>query len=135
MKGLIRTYFIHVLALHLAVNLFGGSLTINGPILNLFAAGGILTALDLLIKPILKLLFFPINVLSLGLFSIVINAIVFYVFYQMTPYLKITSWTFPGLSYNQYSLLPMTFDFWPTLFVIASVISVLTGFMVYLTRD
>lgn len=135
MKGFIRSYFIHVLSLDLAVRLFTGSFTVTGQFYNIFIAGGLLTALDMLIKPILKLLFFPINALTLGLFSIVINSAVFYLFYRLSPFVKISDWTFPGIAYLQINIPAQPLGFWGTLAVIATVVSFLTGIMVYLTKE
>jgi putative membrane protein len=44
--------------------------------ISLFIISIILTALSLTIKPILKIISFPINVITLGLFSVIINTVV-----------------------------------------------------------
>lgn len=45
----------------------------------LASAGAILAGLNLLLRPILKLFFGPLMVLTLGLFSIVVNGLLLYV--------------------------------------------------------
>ncbi|MCX7796663.1 MAG: phage holin family protein [bacterium] len=49
-------------------------------------AGLVLGVLNLIIKPILQILTLPINILTLGLFTLVINAVL----------LEIVAWLIPG---------------------------------------
>ena len=71
-----KTWFVTAIAVFIALWLVPGIYVVGGAY-----AGPILTALILIIldgsiKPIMKLLSLPLNILSLGLFSLVINAFV-----------------------------------------------------------
>ena len=48
-------------------------------------AGACLGFINLVIKPVLKLLTLPINILTLGLFSVVINALLFWALTTVVP--------------------------------------------------
>ena len=98
MKRLLRAYLIQLAALKIAEILFAPAFKIGGGLTNYLLAAGIFSLLSLLLKPILKLLFLPINIVTMGLFSLVINALVFYLFLQLVPSITILSWTFPGIS-------------------------------------
>jgi putative membrane protein len=69
-------YFLVNLIALMASAQFVPGFSINSNIENLLILTGIFTFINLLIKPILKLVFSPFILLSLGLFSLVINAII-----------------------------------------------------------
>jgi len=69
-------YFLVNLIALLATAQFVPGFSINSNIESLLILTGIFTFINLLIKPILKLVFSPFIFLSLGLFSLVINAII-----------------------------------------------------------
>lgn len=64
----------------------GGLLQVDGPVAALWAAL-VLGVVNALVKPVVKLLTLPITVLTLGLFSLVVNALMLY----------IVSWIVPGV--------------------------------------
>src|SRR3989344_6653833 len=98
MKTILRVYAIHLLAILGLTYIFNGSFIILGNFINYLLAALILTCLNLLLKPILKILFFPVNLLTLGIFSLVINVLVFYIFIKLTSFVMIKSWMFTGLT-------------------------------------
>ncbi len=59
-----------------------------------------LAALNVFVKPVVKILFLPINLLTLNLFTLVINAAVVYGLTRLVPSVSLESWRFPGYSYN-----------------------------------
>jgi len=60
-----------IIGLWLATGLPGVHFT--GPIQSLFLAGFFLGMINFLVKPILDILTFPLKILTLGLFSVVLN--------------------------------------------------------------
>ena len=58
--------------------------------ISLFIISVILTALSLTVKPILKIVSFPINVVTLGLFSIIINTVVIIILDKISNSFEIT---------------------------------------------
>lgn len=53
----------------------------------------ILTIINVFIKPVLKLIAFPINLLTLGAFNLVINFGILYAISYFIPQYRITNWT------------------------------------------
>lgn len=64
----------NALALYIAARIIKG-FTINGGLIEYLIAGVLLTALNTLLKPLLKIISAPVILLTLGLFLIVINAV------------------------------------------------------------
>lgn len=133
MKGILRVYVYHVVALLLFREVFAPAIEIKDGLAGVFVGGGVLMLLQILLKPILKLLFFPLNALTFGLFSLVINSGIFYLFYRLTPVLSITPWKFPGLAIFGLEFPAVTFNFWMTVFIAGLFISILTNLFSYLS--
>lgn len=68
----------------------------------LIFASVVLTIIYSVIKPILKLLFLPINIVTLGLFSLVINAFLLMLATYIVPGFQIQSMVLFGLALNQF---------------------------------
>ena len=134
MKSLLRKYLVHLVGLWLCTQIFGESLTLPGGIKIYLIAAGVLVLLNLILKPILKLLFLPLNVATLGLFSIVINAGVFFLFMRLVKGVALTPWFFQGLTISIYHLPSQQFEFWGTLIVISTVLSIITNFFLFLVE-
>ncbi len=66
----------------LSIAVFAASYFIQGvhinPIWTALIVGAVLAVINFTVKPIIKILTLPINIITLGLFSIVINAAIFW---------------------------------------------------------
>ena len=134
MKSLLRAYTFHLLTLWLIDMVLGESFNVGSSFQTILIGAGVLAVLTLLLKPILKLLFLPINALTLGLFTLVINAGVFYLFIRLVPSVSISSWQFPGFSYNTVEISSFTIPYAGTLFLASFLQSVIINFFVYLVE-
>ena len=76
MKNVVVRIIINVLALLVVVNVVSGASIINWG--TLIAAAIVIAVLNAVIKPFLLLLTLPINVLTLGIFTLFINAFLMY---------------------------------------------------------
>lgn len=102
MKHLLRLYLIHLLALIFLISINRG-FTVSGNWVSLAYAGLLLTIVTIFIKPFLKLLFLPINMITLGFFSWIINIGILYVLILIAPQIKIDEWSFPGTAVGSYA--------------------------------
>jgi uncharacterized membrane protein YvlD (DUF360 family) len=59
-------------------NQLWGNLIFTSPVLTVVKVAFVLTIFEILLKPVIKILLLPINILTLGLFRIVINTVGFY---------------------------------------------------------
>lgn len=84
-------FFANILGLYLAQLWVAGFVILDGWQAYLIA-GLVLGLLNLIVRPILKIITFPLIVVSLGLFLIVINAIIIWLTAQLTGYIVIESY-------------------------------------------
>lgn len=68
----------------------------------LVIAGVVLTLLEKLLRPILKILFLPINIVTLGFFSLVINVFILYLATYFVPGFVINNVVVFGIHFNQF---------------------------------
>ncbi len=95
MKYLLRVFVFNVFALWLASQLLPTiRITTTWPAL--LSAGLVLSLLMLIVKPILKILFLPINIITFGLLSWMVNVVVMYLLTVVSSDVTIVPWTFPG---------------------------------------
>lgn len=84
-------FFANILGLYLAQLWVAGFAVLDGWRVYLMA-GLVLGLLNLIVRPILKLITFPLIIISLGLFLIVINAIIIWLTAQLTGYIVIENY-------------------------------------------
>lgn len=97
MKHLVRSFLFNVFALWFTGEILP-AFVISGSWQTILIAGFVLSLLMLVIKPILKILFIPINIITFGLLSWVINVIVVYILTIIVAQIEIVSWIFPGIT-------------------------------------
>lgn len=86
--GIIVGLLANILALYLA-DLWVAGFAVSGGWAGYIVAGIVLGILNLIVGPILKIISFPLIVVSLGLFLIVINAVILWLAAQLTNYIVI----------------------------------------------
>ena len=97
MKSIIKSYLISTVTLYVVDLLFKG-MTINGNFNLLLIAGGALTLVTFIVKPLINLLLLPFNLITLGFFRWISSAVVLYLVTLLVPGFKILSFTFTGLT-------------------------------------
>lgn len=103
MKKLLRNVFLNAWSLFILSLLIEG-VRISGGLETYVVGGIILTLLFMILKPILKIITIPLNFITLGTFSFVINAIIFYILTIIVPQISITSFKFQGLSFYGFTI-------------------------------
>ncbi|HLD01387.1 MAG TPA: phage holin family protein [Patescibacteria group bacterium] len=94
MKYLLRSTFIYSFALYVLPNIISG-IKVTGGLATYLYSGIILTLMMILFKPVLSVISIPLNLLTLGLFSTVSNAIMLYVLTVFVPEIVIQSFATP----------------------------------------
>ena len=97
MKYLLRCFLFNAFALWLTSQLLPG-ITINGGWQGILFSACILSLLMLIVQPLLKILFIPINIMTFGLLSWAVNVIVVYLLTFLAPGVQIAPWSFSGFS-------------------------------------
>lgn len=116
MKPFIRTIAFTVIGLYILSRAFPAVSFANISVL--FFAGVVLTLLSIFVRPFLKILFLPVNLVTLGLFSWVINIIVIYLATLIVPGFHIGEITVPSFTVGIF-VFPVYHlsQFWSLLFV------------------
>lgn len=120
MKHIPRSYLIHLLAIYFLVTINSG-FTVAGNWQAVLYAALLLTFITIFIKPLLKILFLPINMITLGFFAWVINIGILYVLILIAPQIKIDIWNFPGTSGAFFSIPAFTLSK-PANFVVSALL-------------
>lgn len=100
MKRFFRGIVFYTLALFLT-SLFIPGFKLNTDIRGLLLCGFILALLFMFVDPFLKLLLLPLNIMTMGLISVVTQIITFTLFVWIFPtVVHINNWYFKGLTFN-----------------------------------
>jgi putative membrane protein len=132
MKSILRNLIFYSVALFLTAQILEGVKVSGGLII--YIIGGIaLSLLFLLVKPILNIVTLPLNIITLGLFSFVANAIILYLLTVFVPNISISAFTFKGASLLGFIIPKIAINTFFA-FIFASIfISLIVGFLKWLT--
>lgn len=103
MKRLLRYFLINLASLFLTTRLVPG-LMIDGGFRTLAYAALVFMMINFLIVPVLKLMFLPLNLLTLGIFSWIINVLALYLLTTIVPQIKLVPFFFPGYNLSGFSI-------------------------------
>lgn len=133
MKRFLKRFFITTLSLYIIILLIPGVSLTDG-LKPLLLSALVLTFLNKLAKPLLKLLFLPFNLLTLGFFRWLINVVTLYLLTLIVPSLKIQAFTFAGFSWNNIVIPPFNFSAFYTYVLASFVLSLTTSFLRWLIK-
>ncbi|MGK0618883.1 phage holin family protein [Meiothermus cerbereus] len=86
MRDFLLRLLLNTLALWIVTQVYGGLFFARGSGLGEYLVAGLIFGLaNALLKPVLLLLTLPFNVLTLGLFTLVVNAVIVLVVASLTP--------------------------------------------------
>lgn len=88
-------------------------------IVTLIITAVVITLLNSVVKPVLSLLFLPVNIITFGLFSLVINVALLWLVTYLVPGFAIEPMVVFGVALNQFF----------TLLLVSAAISFLNGFI------
>lgn len=118
MKYLLKVFFFHSFALWIISQILP-ALTIVGGWQSLLLAGAILTLLTLLVTPLLKILFIPINIITFGLLSWMIHVVVLYLLTIFVPNIAVIPWQYSGASFMGFVIPPISFSYTVSLIIVS----------------
>lgn len=109
MKTILRRIAIYTFTLYLLPFIIPG-VHIGGGLLTLFIGGAALAVLFLILKPILSIISFPINLVTLGLFSMITNAAILYLLTRFVPNVSIRPFTYHSVHYQGVMIPSISFN-------------------------
>lgn len=131
MKGLLRNFLINLFTLWTTAHLVLG-FKINGGIETYLFGSFILSLILIFIKPLLKILFLPINFLTLGLFSWVVNVAVLYLLTLFVPQIEVAPFQFPGFSHQGFTIPAFYLNSFESYLATSFVLSIISNFLTWL---
>lgn len=131
MKTLLRHILVNLLGIYLA-SLFVTGLSWRGDIKILLMAAVALGLINLLVRPVVKLITLPINLFTLGLFSLVINALMLYLVTLVVPQFTVNAFYFRGLDVGVLIIPALSIGRLPAFVVASGAISVVSTFINWL---
>lgn len=133
MKSFIRKFVLSIISLYITSKLITG-FKISQDFSILAKISFLFTILNFFVKPVIKVLTLPLNFVSFGLFSLIINGLTIYLLTYFSPEVKITPWYFPGLNYKGFALPSYNFSFFYTLILISLVVSLIINFFSWICK-
>lgn len=132
MKKYFKDTFINLSGLFSVTLIMKEALTFSRGWETLLVAAAGLTVLNHLVKPIIKLIFLPINLITLGMFRWLTNVVILFLLTTFVGSFQINQFQFPGLHYQGSFLPPMQLGFFWTLTLTSFLLSLLTSFYYWL---
>ncbi len=133
MKSLLRNTVVHAFSLFIASQVVLG-FRITGGIQTLLIGGFILSLMSLIVRPVLTILTFPLNMATFGAFSFVINAFILYLLTIFLPQIAMTAFIFPGASILGFIIPKIVFNLFFTYIIAAFVLSFITSLVKWLIK-
>ncbi|MBI2036207.1 phage holin family protein [Candidatus Microgenomates bacterium] len=133
MKSLLRNIIVNSFALWLTSFLING-LVIKGGFDVILFGGIALTLMNLLVKPILSLLTLPLTIITMGLFSWLVNVAIIYLLTIFVSQISLTAYTFPGFNGGGISLPQISVPAFFTAVLVAFMISFISNSFAWLFR-
>lgn len=99
MKKLIRSLLIDLIAIWLTSKFLPG-LVIDGGIRSLMIGAFTFMLINFMVVPILKLMFLPLNLLTFGFFTWVVNVLALYILTSVVPQMSLVPYNFGGASFG-----------------------------------
>lgn len=133
MKGILKRTVFNAISLFILSQVISG-VKISGGIQTLLFAGFVLSLLFILLKPILNIFSLPLNVVTLGLFSFITNAVLLYLLTVFVPNIIISSFTFNGFSFSGFIIPKIQFNTVYAFIVSAALLSLIINFFNWLIK-
>lgn len=109
MKPFLRTILFNSFSIFFISQILPG-VKVSGGLITYLVGGLALTLLFILLRPVLRVLTLPLNLVTLGMFSFLSNVIIFYLLTVLVIGISITSFTFPGINYSGFVIPSIYFN-------------------------
>ena len=133
MKSFVRKVLFNAFSIFLISQVISG-MRVSGGLVTFLLGGVALTILFFVLKPILSLLTLPLNIITLGMFSFVINVIIFYLLTVFVTSITISAFTFPGLSFAGFVIPSIYLNTFFSFVLISFLQSVVVSFLTWLIK-
>lgn len=133
MKSIARRVTLYAASLFLLTQIFSG-VKISGGVVTYIIGGAALSLMFVIIKPILSIITLPLNIVTLGTFSFLINAIILYLLTILVPGISITAFVFKGFSLAGFVVPSVSLNTFFAFIVTSFFLSIIVGFLTWLIK-
>lgn len=133
MKSIIRRVVYYSVALFVTAQALEG-VRVSGGLVTYIIGGAALSILFLLIKPILSIITLPLNIITLGLFSFLTNAIILYLLTILIPNISISAFKFSGFSFWGFVIPQFSINNFFAFVTASILLSIIVGFLKWLIK-
>ena len=133
MKSLIRNFVFFSVSLFLLPLLIQGA-TVRGGIGTVFIGALTMTFLFTFVKPVLSIITFPLNLITLGFFSFLVNMFLLYLLTVFIPSIKIAAFVFTSVHFAGFVIPTLHINVFFAYAVSALFLYAVTSVLAWLTR-
>jgi len=133
MKALLRYFLINLASLWATTEIIKG-LTYDGGLKSLLIGAVVFTIINFLLVPLLKILFLPLNLLTLGVFAWLTNVVALYALTSFLPNFKLMPYSFPGYDLQGFAIPPAELSTLWVAIAASFLIGILTHFLHWLVH-
>ncbi|KKP70122.1 MAG: hypothetical protein UR67_C0001G0031 [candidate division CPR3 bacterium GW2011_GWF2_35_18] len=126
MKRIFFNVLLNMISIAIVAHFIPG-LNYQGGIVTLVEIAVILAIANIFVKPIIKILTLPIELVTLGLFGILINAAMLYLTAYFVPQFSIQGFYFTGIETSWFIINPYQIPVWGTAIISSVIIGVITS--------
>ncbi|GIW64171.1 MAG: hypothetical protein KatS3mg092_0104 [Patescibacteria group bacterium] len=128
MKKIFRMIIFSAMAIFLT-SLWNKGFLIENDFIVYFKASLIIALVYYLIVPITKIILLPLNILTLGLVSIIFYGVLFYLVFNNIGLITIKAWHFDGGRFLNFILMPMDINYLTNIFLSSFSISTIINLL------
>lgn len=133
MKAFLRHILINLLVIYLVGSAYSG-FTILHDAKTLITASIIWLLLNKIVKPIIKLLLLPINLITLNLFSWAVSLITLFLLPLIVSGISITPYDFPGINYQGFTVPPFHLNLFMSFVVTSFLFNIFHSAIIWLLK-
>lgn len=134
MKGLLRRFLFYTIALFATTQLLAGFHLAGG--LQMYIVTGIILSLMMLVlKPVLQLLSMPLNLITFGLASFLVNAIILFLLTVFVSQVSVEPFSLPGISFAGFAIPAIGLNKWFAYLVASVVLSGVYSLLTWVATD
>lgn len=133
MKVFLRHILINLLVLYLTDLIYPG-FSILHDLKTLLTASIIWLLLNKIVKPIIKLLLLPINLITLNLFTWVISLLTLFLLQIIVGGISIQAYNFPGSSFEGFVIPPIAIGVFVSYLITSTLLNAIHSFIFWLIR-
>lgn len=131
MKGFLQGVGVNTIVLFITLNMFSG-LIITGGFWSIFTAAVLVTIGFKILRPVINIITLPLNVITLGLFQLLVIAFIIFLVALIYPQMQISAFQFTGVQFFGISIQPFFVSLFLSYIIISGTIYLINRILFWL---